>query len=451
MKPEEFDRRLNQKLDELHPNFEEKDWIRFYAKYQNDLNQSSNAASRKKYLLLLLLLLLSSGIVYQSNAWTWFKNYMGTAQTAKPAILAQSQIHLNQDKSINNHSENSGFSNTNNSNKASSVETEVSDTRSQENSTKESGKTNLAQLHTENSSVIKDRKYSSVLRNPAAKTSNGSGMNETSSNQLDLNPIENKLANTDIAFKLQNEVAISEENPLNASGSELRQLTASESLPPIELSPLSIDAKHPLKTKWMSAIHAFKYSLGLTALATQKHFNEGLAFELKTKKYISFSTGLVRQSYFQQNFEDTYTFSETTANEFSDLIKPRHSRSEDIRNISITATEYLLPLQLKYYLPFNSKYAAYVAGGIQLTLSSRVKMAFDYLSYTTQQEEMETDFNQASNRSTLINQFNIGLGVQRSFKKINFQMGCLLQKNNSNQSFINKYEPALNLGVYYKI
>ena len=206
-----------------------------------------------------------------------------------------------------------------------------------------------------------------------------------------------------------------------------------------------------LNAKFIEAIHSFKYSIGALTLLTEKHFNQGIAFELKTKKYISFSTGLIRQAYFEQAYSDTYSFSETTADEFSDLIKPRHSRSENIRNIRINSREWLLPLQLKYYLPFSSKYAAYFSGGIQLTLSSRVSMDFEYLSYVTQQVMSENDFDQASNRSTLINQFNLGSGIQRSFNKLNCQLGISLQKNNSNQSFISKYEPAVQFGLFYKI
>lgn len=77
----------------------------------------------------------------------------------------------------------------------------------------------------------------------------------------------------------------------------------------LELNPLENEFKPKLNAKFIKAVHSFKYSVGALALLTEKHFNQGIAFELKTKKYISFSTGLMRQAYFEQSYSDTYSFS----------------------------------------------------------------------------------------------------------------------------------------------
>lgn len=448
MKPEEFDHRLNQKLDELHPVFEERDWNRFYGKYQAQSAKVETKSSNRKYLLLLLLLLFSIGVAYQMNAFQWLHSKWNTQNpVAIPVLVESSQKSIEQQKSNSNLESNpmlegDALVNT------TVDETKLSDKPEISNQAKTTNKT-------ESSNSTKTTLNTNLT---AANNSNiqkahqiQQSINHIPSVQGSENPLqENKINNLIIKEQaIENTVGI-QENVVIECG-KIKFIDELNFLENLEISPLINEFKPKLNTKFIKAVHSFKYSVGALALVTEKHFNQGIAFELKTKKYISFSTGLIRQAYFEQAYSDSYSFSETTADEFSDLIKPRHSRSENIRNIRINAREWLLPLQLKYYLPFSSKYAAYFSGGIQLTLSSRVSMDFEYLSYVTQQVMSENDFDQASNRATLINQFNLGTGIQRSFHKLNCQLGVSLQKNNSNQSFISKYEPGIQLGLFYKI
>jgi len=448
MKPEEFDHRLNQKLDDLHPVFEERDWNRFYAKYQSQSTQVEAKSSNRKYLLLLLLLLFSIGVAYQMNAFQWLNSKWNAQNPVTIPVMAESsQKSIEQKKSNSNLGSKSmlqadALVNLNINETKSSDKSEISKQiattikRESNNSTQTTLNSNLTAAN--NSNIQKGDQIHQAINQIISVQGSENSLSKKTLNNLINNESEK-----------ENSVGLIEMGlTVNGKIMFVDELNFLENL---EISPLANEFKPKLNTKFIEAVHSFKYSVGALALLTEKHFNQGIAFELKTKKYISFSTGLMRQAYFEQSYSDTYSFSETTADEFSELIKPRHSRSENIRNIRINANEWLLPLQLKYYLPFSSKYAAYFSGGIQLTLSSRVRMDFDYTSYITQEMMSENDFDQASNRATLINQFNIGTGIQRSFNKLNCQLGLSLQKNNSNQSFISKYEPALQFGVFYKI
>ncbi|MEI2694286.1 MAG: hypothetical protein V9E90_04390 [Saprospiraceae bacterium] len=447
MKPEEFDHRLNQKLDELHPVFEEKDWNRFYAKYQSQSTQAEAKSSNRKYLLLLLLLLFSIGVAYQMNAFQMLKGFLKIQEPVVSPILTETKPSSLEQQNVQEIQEASAVGKLTETNKqTSSVSGKMWDASSQQNQTVDKKlKRNQSTQFSQNQNVdLNNLRNTTNSNNKSSQTASGISSNESFSNKSEALSQTNFTGEAVIMGTGDIEKTATSED-------EIQQVSEVVFLDNLELNPLENEFKPKLNAKFIKAVHSFKYSVGALALLTEKHFNQGIAFELKTKKYISFSTGLMRQAYFEQSYSDTYSFSETTADEFSELIKPRHSRSENIRNIRINANEWLLPLQLKYYLPFSSKYAAYFSGGIQLTLSSRVRMDFDYLSYVTQQEMSENDFDQASNRATLINQFNLGTGIQRSFNKLNCQLGVNLQKNNSNQSFINKYEPGIQLAVFYKI
>lgn len=442
MKPEEFDHRLNQKLDELHPVFEERDWNRFYAKYQSQSQVGAKYSSKKKYLLLLLLLFFTLGVAYQMNAFQWVQGLWNRQNAISNPVMATTKIPTSKPLTTKDLSGTSQAELPTKNGVADAV-------HSIANSNSDSKVNESIQKHSNASSTI--------FNSTETLNKNKNIKSEQNSNKLAFtHAINNQSFTTNNSAEFATSLNKGEPNSeLNAETIILEnpKQTTEELLfmENLDAGPLAIDFKPDLNAKFIEAIHSFKYSIGALTLLTEKHFNQGIAFELKTKKYISFSTGLIRQAYFEQAYSDTYSFSETTADEFSDLIKPRHSRSENIRNIRINSREWLLPLQLKYYLPFSSKYAAYFSGGIQLTLSSRVSMDFEYLSYVTQQVMSENDFDQASNRSTLINQFNLGSGIQRSFNKLNCQLGISLQKNNSNQSFISKYEPAVQFGLFYKI
>ncbi len=447
MKPEEFDHRLNQKLDELHPVFEEKDWNRFYAKYQSQSTQVEAKSSNRKYLLLLLLLLFSIGVAYQMNAFQMLKGFLKIQEPVVSPILTETKPSSLEQQNVQEIEEASAVGKLTETNRqTSSVSGKMLDASSQQNQTVDKKlKRNQSTQFSQNQNVdLNNLRNTKKSNNKSSQTASGISSNESFSNKSEA------LSQTNFTGEAVNMGTGNIEKTATPEN-EIQQVSEVVFLDNLELNPLENEFKPKLNAKFIKAVHSFKYSIGALALVTEKHFNQGIAFELKTKKYISFSTGLMRQAYFEQSYSDTYSFSETTADEFSELIKPRHSRSENIRNIRINANEWLLPLQLKYYLPFSSKYAAYFSGGIQLTLSSRVRMDFDYLSYVTQQEMSENDFDQASNRATLINQFNLGTGIQRSFNKLNCQLGVNLQKNNSNQSFINKYEPGIQLAVFYKI
>jgi len=448
MKPEEFDHRLNQKLDELHPVFEEKDWNRFYAKYQSPSTQVEAKSSNRKYLLLLLLLLFSIGVAYQMNAFQMLKGFLKIQEPVVSPILTESKPSSSDHQIVQGIEEASADGKLTETNEqTSSVSTKMLEASSQQNQMvdkKLKRNQSTSQISQNQNVDLNNLGNTTKSNNKSSQAASEISSNESSTNKTEA------LSQTNITRDAVNlSTGIVEKTAPAENG--IQQVSEVALLDNLELNPLENEFKPKLNAKFIKAVHSFKYSIGALALVTEKHFNQGIAFELKTKKYISFSTGLMRQAYFEQSYSDTYSFSETTADEFSELIKPRHSRSENIRNIRINANEWLLPLQLKYYLPFSSKYAAYFSGGIQLTLSSRVRMDFDYLSYVTQQEMSENDFDQASNRATLINQFNLGTGIQRSFNKLNCQLGVNLQKNNSNQSFITKYEPGIQLAVFYKI
>lgn len=136
MKPEEFDHRLNQKLDELHPVFEEKDWNRFYAKYQSQSTQAEAKSSNRKYLLLLLLLLFSIGVAYQMNAFQMLKGFLKIQEPVVSPILTETKPSSLEQQNVQEIQEASAVGKLTETNKqTSSVSGKMWDASSQQNQT----------------------------------------------------------------------------------------------------------------------------------------------------------------------------------------------------------------------------------------------------------------------------------------------------------------------------
>ncbi|MBK8449168.1 MAG: hypothetical protein IPL42_03700 [Saprospiraceae bacterium] len=447
MRPEDFDKRLNQKLGELNPAFKETDWIRLSKKLNSNKSNKAAYFYKFRYVLLAMLIVTVLGIAYQQNLFDfkpWNSNIEVKSNAGQNLELAAVPVDLNQSLTSTN-----TIIGQSNAIAKEQKQSQVFSPKPSVFSGMHSTKTRNSAVHEKNPDAnLYSAKTQKTNLPPTESTFNALLNTTLSAENLKSN-------NQEAGIEFENQSTLHSNQDVTRSSKDLKstqEMLSIEKLACKDINVLnSTETKPKAKLKPMQGIKPNYWLVGAVSLITERHVNVGIGFEKKTNKNISFSSGLVFQNYFQQSFSDQGDFANTTEEEFTNLIKPRHSKSSDFTNIRIKSQDLLLPLQLKYYFPFNTQYAAFVTGGIQLTLKSKTILDFDYISWDTNTEMVEVDFDQASNRATLINHFVIGIGLQREFRNISCQASVLLQKNNTNQAHIAKMEPAFQIGLYYKL
>jgi hypothetical protein len=452
MKIEDFDKQMQQKLEDLNPVFNESDWIRLYGKM--DAHKSSGFFNKKNSLLLLLLLFLLFG------TWMSYKWNMGNQSKdeqkhhiQKSAILAELNGIKTEDLKCKELPANTTSESNNNvtrisdNNHTTDYSVAVANNQAKINSRNQNhadfthpGIT-LKNRHQENSKFSSTISFETKLNE------------ESSSNEVKdfTNATINKPGVGDHQLNEQNDHSAgllnAEEGSLITASTELVKPLANNSARGVHSNSTALVTK----LKPSAGLKPHKWSIGTSGLVTASHFNAGVICEVKTKNNIAFGTGIISQKYFTQDYKDQNEFTATNEASFTDLIRPRHSRSVSFSNIKIRSLDILLPLSFKYYYPLDFKYSLFANASMQLTLYSRTSLDFNYLPYDTTVTMNETDFDQASNSATLINHFAVGAGIQREFRNLNFQLSFLFQKNNNNQPQIAKQELAGQVSLFYKL
>jgi hypothetical protein len=456
MRPEEFDHRLQQKLDELNPVFNEQDWIRLSNKMKRNKSPFFFMNRNGMILLLISLLLVGSWMTYH---WVSSAPEKQNQNPVQPSDVQLQIANVTEDHEKNLSDKgsivnpNNTSANQNNSSKA--PESKFSKTNS---STQNKFKDHqLKRLNTTTANATKNVSSSEkqLQSNSTEHLLTQNLHQESNGNSFEVKPqssLESSMVDQNI--KDQNSSATDSENQNSIHESSVNQLAENSEVPPIQM--LSIegirfdDKAVNGRIKPAAGFKTHKWIVGATGLVAASHVNPGIAFEIKTKKNISFGSGLVIQKYLEQQYRDQNEFTAENASDFTELIRPRHSKSVSFSDIKINSTDILLPLNLKYYFPLNSRFALFANASMQLTLASNTSLDFQFVS---QQNVVmnETDFEQASNSATLINHFSIGAGIQREFRNFIFQTSFQLQKNNSNQPHITKQEIVGQIGVFYKL
>lgn len=454
MRPEDFDKRIQQKLEDLNPAFNEKDWTRLSQKM--NLKQAYGILSKRNGLILLLLLFVFI------TSWISFRWYYGINEMQpQPFIKADNSAILAKtgeagpDQVVSN-SENGSASKDKtitNKTEGNSITPDFPIVTNPNSSDLQNARSEKTKVNKVNSNSIAEP-LTNGSGNKMNVSINSSSLQSTINNQLVENQqISESNSTAEKAESISDINTINDNIPAYSKTTEAQSLNSVSSLKLLELPGLSSTDNRAVITKLKptAGIKPHKWIIGPTGLGAAAHFNTGLALEIKTRNNISFGTGLVYQHFFNQNYTDQKAFTETNEAEFTELIRPRHSKSVSFMDIRISSMDVLLPLQLKYYVPISRRYALFANAGIQLTLYTKTSLDFAYQTYDDPGPLLESDFEQASNSATLINHFNIGAGIQREFKNFILQTGFVLQKNNSNQPQIEKLEPAGQIGFYYKL
>jgi hypothetical protein len=449
MRPEEFDKRFQEKLDEFNPVFNEQDWIRLSEKMKR--RNSSGFFTRRNGLILLLLFSLLMGTWMTMN---WPSIWPDTDKPNRDIKTEQSipiadVLESKSDNASDEITESSTLGK-----KVNSHEVNSSLTKAESPS--------LNSLKSNNNIQSSEKSFSKKFKKQNTSNQFAAGPSMPINNEKELIAEEKVTTNTshELGLKsvtkenelVQQSQAANHPNKNEDNEGELRESISSvEGMEVLDLSGLNLPERQHLKFKLLKGWKPNKWIIGVTALGTANHVNTGLAFEMKTNKNISFGSGLVMQNYHTQNYLNEIEFSEETDAEFTELIKPRYSKSISFSNIQIKSMDILVPLTLKYYIPLDIKYSLFFNAGVQLTMYSKTSLTFDYLNYDPPTSGIENDFDQPSNSATLINHFSLGAGIQRDFGKAIFQMGFSYQKNNSNQPQISKQELAGQVGIFYKL
>ncbi|HEX5625470.1 MAG TPA: hypothetical protein VFX48_05605, partial [Saprospiraceae bacterium] len=399
MKAEDFDKRIRQRMEELNPVFNERDWSRLNRKMQTEPAKRSRVG-----LWLLLVLLVGSGVglAYQ---WSVQKDGDRSPAPQNKAVTPQAAIAIEQPKAdgIRENEKQTGIIGNSGNNRAASGNQALVSGQTGINRT--TGKANSPSGRMIPSPETMGSNSLSTGKTPTSDPKSGVYGGEQNHQDGDLSDAAVPL------FTGSEEATVFFEtapNPAIAEGSSVAGLATLPGMAEFSTAP-----KRLTRAKLKPGVRPSKWLAGAVTAATAKHLNTGLAFEIKTNKNIAFSSGLLRQDYFDQRYSDQLAFSNSTEGDLGDLIRPRHSKSLDITDITIKSVDWIMPLQLKYYRPFSTRYAAFASAGLQLTLKSKTTLDFDFVNYDTQLEMSESDFDQPSNRSTLINHFTCALGVQR--------------------------------------
>lgn len=422
MKTNEFDSRIKQGLEGLSPVFNEQDWIRLQTKMNTGVERSSG---RSRYLLILLL--LCAGLGVGVLAWSFSGSKSGISNNNRKQILA---------------SENSDFSE--NTTGGSSVTINESLVNGKINTSAETKQSNSYKKPNDSYSEVKFSELNNHNKSKNNKALSGTEI-EMSTNATHGSVVEKE----NIAL-------------LNSRSSELIRITGTgessksielSSIPSLMLTKIQSDKKRTNALNKLVKVKAgpevSRWSAGIVGLVTRSHYSGGLAVQMAVNKNISLRTGLMNQQFFAQNYQDEQIFEDENDFEFTELAKPRHSKSSDFTNIRVNSADWVLPMELKFTQPLTFNSALYFSGGIQLTLKSKTALDFEYNAYDTNQQMNESDFEQASNNATLINNFILGAGWQYTLHRFQYHVGLVFQKNNSNLPLLAKKEIGLMAGLSY--
>lgn len=418
MKTNEFDSRIKQGLEGLSPVFNEQDWNRLQAKMNAP---AGSRFGKKRYLLLLLLLFAGLGVGLV--AWS----FSGSSAVEKPVIKT-------------------GILATETSNEQNRVG--AGEDQLKENAT-------TAQLETSAMDTQTEETANAQTLNPIAANRTYGSAKEMGTASPFIRAINAKQEHIIDASALEASILA---DPVEALGSsaigERRAMLELDPLAGLRTSALTYNSPEDLSLRKLIKIQhgpaISRWSAGTMALLTRSHYSAGLSVQMAVNKNISFRSGLMRQKFFAQSFEDEQVFVEENDFEFTELAKPRHSKSTNFSNIKVNSADWVMPLELKYTHPLSFNSAVFLSGGIQLTLASKTALDFEYKSYDSQQAMAESDFEQASNNATLINNFVLVMGWQYNFRKIQCQLGMIFQNNNSNLPLLAKKEFGLMTGLSYR-
>lgn len=410
MRVEDFDSKLRQKISHIEPDFQEKDWLRFQQRLQAGARRPW-----KRYLLLLLLLISVGGIAYTY----WMQMPEGAQKVSKlnPVILANKpEANATLEQPV------------------------VSDPVRSE-SFRDSGPNHQSEAKSTIGKKVKslDRKKN-IDRNDLVHNS----VDQSAA------PHSNNNAIQDSQEPLENNVVLMENHSENVSGLQAELWTQKlQLISPATLISEKNDATVQPDLKILKHGRITKWTAGLSLIAAKEHASFGVLVERKTNSNISFRSGMLYQNFFEKEYQNDIDFKEDNQVAFTEIAKPRHSTSESFSNIRIKSSEVVCPLELKYTIPLSSKTAAFVFGGVQLTVQSKTVLDFDYLNHFTNQYLSENGLDQAANSSTLINNFGLGAGIQRSFGGLQWSVAGVLQKSNSNLPHIAKNTWGLQGGVSF--
>ncbi len=462
MRPEEFDNRLHQKLDELNPVFNEQDWMRLSKKMNASKSPALFTKRISMILLLLFLVLFSAWMTIRWSSITPDSQIQDDIQNGgmNTPVLAEISKPGSRDNSDKNSLATGNIENATQAeviNSTALTQTVISSTVNARTKNPNYTKSNLTKKQFTSNGYSKNSKANILSVNN--KYGNSPSTNKSGTEEKPV--LEEAKVQDQNAIKQFSENGIAENVKLNVENHSLEnQISKDENggfslVDPIQLlasKGLLINDKTSLgsRIKPVVGLKPYKWVVGATGVVVASHFNTGLVFEIKTKKSISFGSGLIVQKYLEQDYLDQNEFAVANEADFTDLIRPRHSKSISFSNIKIKSMDVLLPLSLKYYFPLNTRFALFANASMQLTLYS--KTTLDFQSITQDKQILNvSDFDQASNSATLINHFTIGGGLQREFKHFVIQTGFLVQKNNSNQPQITKQEMAGQISILYKL
>ncbi|MBK9107478.1 MAG: hypothetical protein IPM92_03625 [Saprospiraceae bacterium] len=413
MRVEDFDSKLRQKLSHIEPDFQERDWLRFQQKFQ-----AKEHTAWKRYLLLLLLLVTIGGV-----AFTYFRSSDASRLDNDP----HQQIIIANSGSVDKVSE-------------TQVQSQQSELKQNKNASDISNAADSKIL--QNHKTIPNKYESQAVINPAADIYNVQTDSESENMSFGATPN----ASSELAAPNQFNANISENTMITSTV----ELTSKISLIPFSsLHSNYPDEKNQVELKLQKSRGISKWATGLSLTIAQEHTSFGGMIERKTNSNVSFRSGILYQNFFEKEYQNEIDFKEDNQVAFTEIAKPRHSTTEEFSNIRIKTSEVVCPLELKYTIPFSSKMAAFVFGGVQLTIQSKTVLDFDYLNHFTNQYLTESGLDQASNSSTLINNFGFGAGIQRNFAGLQWSVAGIMQKSNSNLPHITKRTWGVQGGVSY--
>ncbi len=397
MKTEEFDSRLRQKFKQFEPAFDGRDWERFERK----MKANDESKNRKGLWLLLLLAIFLGGA---GVAYSWYQSKVSNENNEIKGPIAALPSESPADTVM--------------SHESNKVEASLTP-------------------------IVKSEDHSVSNSLPQQKLHKRKGNTQQVQRQ-DLRYIDNPLVPSSVDnASSENNALQSTIDPPSTHISEFNEIESMDKLPTIGLHSINYDSYTKSELKPCAMVKPSAWSAGPVLLYTKSHQSFGAIIERKANSNIRIGAGLLYQNYNEQEYINQTAFEAVNQVEFVELAKPRHSTSEDFQNIRIKSSDFLLPVYLKYMYPFGTSSAAFITGGVQFTLSSKTLLDFDYLNYDTNQYITESDLNQSSNSATLINNFVLGLGYQKKWLNLQWELSAIYQKSNNHQVHI----PVSDIGI----